>query len=739
VAQTDQQRYGDIRDIKHVVVVMQENRSFDHYFGSMRGVRGFGDRSIITLPGGNSVFQQPDTPAAGANTQYPWRLSGTDQWKGAVPPSAELGAANYGGTDHSWLTQHEAWYGGLMNGWIQAKAGPTTMGFLTRADLPFHYALADAYTIGDGYHCSAISATGPNRIYLMSGTINAGQSYPGYHGTAPHVAHDDGGDQQRNFLTWPSYVETLQDAGVSWRTYHCADDYGDNAPPYFAVFAKMDPAQTDPATGQPGVPDPASPLYADGIAGITTDTGVETQNADNIAAALKADVLAGELPQVSYVVSNQFFSEHPVTAPSNGAYFLRAVLESLNADPDVFNSTLVIVNYDENDGQFDHVPPPVPALGEKDEFVSGTDLSQYGLTGPAPVGLGFRVPIILVSPWTRGGWVTSETADHTSVIQFLEKWTAALGRPAISPNISAWRRKVCGDLTGAFDFTKPVYGLPDLPDTGPLVAGTEYVPLPDANVMPSQEPGAKPARPVPVQPNANLTGFSTAGGAVTAQLAFSNSGPHVRKASHFAVYNNLAGVPSLADYPAGFPGQYTVAAADRRTAGTAPVGAAAGDPEYDITVIGPNRFLRRFTGDTTAAGAHLLVRAEYVEGAFGAGPRLRLTLANRGHQEVTFTVTAKAYSPDRPRTYRVPACRSATYSADPIGTAGGWYDLTVTASSDPAWSQRFAGHLENGGPSTSPSAPTTSPRAWARSRPTPRNFPAPPPGGSGGTDGIVAA
>ena len=681
-------RYGDLRDIKHVVVVMQENRSFDHYFGSMRGVRGFGDRSIITLPGGNTVFQQPDTPTAGADAQYPWWLSGTDQWKGPIPPSAELGAANYGGTDHSWLTQHEAWYGGLMNGWIQAKGGPTTMGFLTRADLPFHYALADAYTIGDGYHCSVNGATGPNRLYLMSGTINAGQSHPGYHGAAPHVAYDGGGDEQRNFLTWPSYVETLQDAGVSWRTYHCADDYGDNAPPYFAVFATMDPTQIDPATGQPGVPDPDSPLYVNGVADVSTDTGVETRNADDIAAALRADVLAGRLPQVSYVISNQFFSEHPVAAPGNSAYFLRAVLEALNADPDVFNSTLVIVNYDENDGQFDHVPPPVPAPGEPDEFVGAT-----------PVGLGFRVPIILVSPWTRGGWVTSETADHTSVIQFLEKWTAALDQPAISPNLSTWRRQVCGDLTDAFDFARPVYGLPDLPETGPLVAGTEYIPLPDVNAMPSQEPGAKPARPVPVQPNANLTGFSAAGGVVIARLAFSNSGPHVRKATHFAVYNNRAGLPALADYPARFPGQYTVAAGDRGTAGTAPVGATAGDTTYDLTVIGPNRFLRRFTGDTATAGVHLSVRAEYLDEAPGAGPQLQLTLANLSHQAVTFTVTANAYGQDQPRTYRVPASRSGVHHGDPIGTAGGWYDLTVTASLDAAWSQRFVGHLENGAPS----------------------------------------
>ncbi|HEY0716277.1 MAG TPA: phospholipase C, phosphocholine-specific [Streptosporangiaceae bacterium] len=694
-------RYGDIRDIQHVVVVTQENRSFDHYFGSMRGVRGFGDRSAITLPGGNPVFQQPGTPEMGAATQYPWRLSGTGEWQGAVPPSAELGAAHYGGTDHSWLTQHGAWYGGLMNGWIQSKGGPTTMGFLTRQDLPFHYALADAYTVGDGYHCSAISATGPNRIYLMSGTINAGQSHPGYGGTAPHVAYDGGGDQQRNFLTWPSYAETLQQAGVSWRSYHCADDYGDNAPPYFAAFATMDAAQTDPATGRPGVPDPSNPLYPGGVASITTDSGVPARNADDLAAALRADVVSGHLPQVSYVVSNQFFSEHPVTAPGNGAYFLRAVLEALHADPDVFNSTLVIVNYDENDGQFDHVPPPVPAPGEKDEFVSGTARGQDGLAAPAPVGLGFRVPLILVSPWTRGGWVTSETADHTSVIQFLEKWTAARGRPAICPNISAWRRQVCGDLTGAFDFKSPVYGLPCLPDPGALVTGTEYVPRPGSNAMPAQEPGAKPARPLPVQPNASLTGFTAAGGTVTAQLAFSNSGPHVRKASHFTVYNNLAAVPALADYPAGFPGQYTVAPSVpcRTSAGWAAVGAVAGETRYDITVTGPNRFLRRFTGDTAAAGAQLSVCAEYTGTGCGDGPRLRLTLANSGEDEVTFTVTANAYSQDRPYTGRVGGRGSAGYTADPLHGSGGWYDLTVTISSDASWSQRFAGHLENGQPS----------------------------------------
>jgi phospholipase C len=194
-AKSKSRRYGDLRDIKHVVVVMQENRSFDHYFGSMKGVRGFGDRATILLPGGNTVWQQPQTPSVGDPTQYPWPLSGTNSYSGTVPPSPELGAANYPGTSHGWEDQHGAWYGGLMNGWVFAKGGPTTLGFLDRHDLPFHYALADAYTIGDAYHCSVLSATGPNGTYLWSGSINASQE----HGSV--VAYS-GGDELGRFLPW---------------------------------------------------------------------------------------------------------------------------------------------------------------------------------------------------------------------------------------------------------------------------------------------------------------------------------------------------------------------------------------------------------------------------------------------------------------------------------------------------------------------------------------------------------
>jgi len=464
--------YGDLRDIKRVVVVMQENRSFDHYFGSMKGVRGFGDRATILLPGGKTVWEQPQTPVVDAPTQYPWPLSGTNNYAGTVPPSPELGAANYPGTGHSWENQHGAWYGGLMNGWVFAKGGPTTLGFLDRHDLPYHYALADAYTVGDAYHCSVMSATGPNRTCLWGGSINASKQ----HGDI--VAYG-GGDELGRFLPWEAYGETLQKAGVTWHVYQCADDYGDNGMEYFAAFAAFDPTQGGTAA-------PGNPLYDHGVANVSTDRGQQMTNADDLAAAIRADVLHGTLPQVSWVVNNQFFSEHPVTAPSNGAYFLNALLNALNADPEVFNSTLVIINYDENDGQFDHVPPPTPPPGTPGEFIDGL-----------PAGLGFRVPCLVISPWSHGGYVVGDTFDHTSTLRLIE---TRFGVEV--PNLSAWRRATCGDLTAAIGLgALPRYDVPVLPDTAAHLAEVERtvmnlpLPAPPATQsMPTQEQGTRKRR-----------------------------------------------------------------------------------------------------------------------------------------------------------------------------------------------------------------------------------------------------
>ena len=392
----------------------------------------------------------------------------------------------------------------------------------------------------------------------------------------------------------------------------------------------------------------------------------ETHNGDNLANAIEADVLAGTLPQVSWVVTNQRYSEHPNGAPTDGAYYIGRVLQALNADPDVLNSTLVIIDYDENDGQFDHVPPPVAAAGTADESCLDPSLAA----APLPVGLGFRVPLLLVSPWTRGGWVTSEVCDHTSVLQFLERWTTAIGRPAICPHVSDWRRSVCGDLLAAFDFENPVDGLPDLPFVAaPVGDAHEYHPVPAASAMPVQEPGAKPARPLPYQPNANLSGFTTSDRTVTADLVLSNSGQHVRKASHFSVYDNtLAASPSLADFPRGFPGQYTVAASSHAGDVTPAVGPVDASGRYDITVVGPNRFLRRFTGDVNGAGAGARVAADYYAEGWGPRPTLTLTLANAGSCDLTFTVTPNNYWADSGK-YHVAAGQQAAHQLDPLATS----------------------------------------------------------------------
>ncbi|MFI9274455.1 phosphocholine-specific phospholipase C [Kitasatospora sp. NPDC052896] len=653
---------GTIRDVRHVVVLMQENRSFDHYFGSLKGVRGFGDRSAITIGGnGTSVFNQPGLLWG---HQYPWQLSTTPS---AFGITGEKYAQCDQSLDHGWSTQHKAWNNGKMDSWISAKLSDRTMGFLNRSDIPFHYALADAYTICDAYHCSIISATGPNRTYLWSGMI-------GPDGTKGGPAYDGGSESG---LSWETYAEALQNAGVSWKLYQNANDnFGDNALAYFTQFANA-------AAG--------TPLHDRGMASVPAVTG---STPDDIAAAIKADVLGGTLPQVSWVVADQAHSEHPDAPPGDGAHFVNLVIQALAADPDVFDSTVLFLNYDENDGFFDHVPPPVAPAGTAEESI------QNG----TPIGLGFRVPMIIVSPWTRGGWVDSQVADHTSVLRFLETWTTALGTPAICPNISDWRRQVCGDLTGAFDFGSPVYGLPALPDTSYQIGQSSCTllpnPIPTNNSMPSQEPGTKPARALPYQPNGSVDRLEfDAAGKILLWMKMSNEGEQATSAAHFAIYAN--------QYRSGGPWQYTVPAYDPASGadGTAEdffnIGSGYGDGAYDLTLIGPNRFLRRVTGNATNAGQYAETTSSYAAAPNTGQQAVWFTMTNAAGsgRTATFTITSNQYRSDGPWTYQVPAGGSVFDYFNAVAYTNGWYDFTVTVDLDASWSRRFTGHLETGTPS----------------------------------------
>ncbi|HSU57716.1 MAG TPA: alkaline phosphatase family protein [Bryobacteraceae bacterium] len=403
-------RGGSFRDIKHVVLLMQENRSFDHYFGTLAGVRGFDDPKALKLGSGQSVFRQPDAENPNGYL-LPFHLNTRASSAQKIPS-----------TSHAWSVQHASWNGGKMDGWLAAhrKAdgahGPYCMGYYTRVDIPFQFALTEAFTICDAYHCSIMGPTWPNRMYWMTGTID-----PDGLGGGPIINNK----APRGGYTWKTYPERLQEAGVSWKVYQQRDNYGCNLLETFKVFRE---AGTD------------SPLYARGM--VRGDEG-----------QFEYDAIHDKLPAVSWIIPTSFQSEHPDYMPADGAAFVAAKIDAIAANPDVWAKTVFILNYDENDGIFDHVAPPVPPAGTAHEFIDGL-----------PIGGGFRVPCILISPWTSGGWVCSDPFDHTSVLQFLEKFTGVR-----EPNISEWRRRTFGDLASAFRFGDPGGKAPILPDTsGPL-------------------------------------------------------------------------------------------------------------------------------------------------------------------------------------------------------------------------------------------------------------------------------
>ena len=219
---------GSFRDIKHVVLLMQENRSFDHYFGTLAGVRGFDDPNALRLPNGQSVFYQPDAENP-KRYLLPFHLDTFVSSAQQIPS-----------TSHAWGVQHEAWNGGRMDQWLAAhrKAdglhGPYVMGYYNRSDIPFQFALAEAFTICDAYHCSLMGPTWPNRLYWMTGTID-----PDGLGGGPIVDNKapSGG------YNWTTYAERLEGAGVSWKVYQQEDNYGCNMLANFRAFRQAPMAQ----------------------------------------------------------------------------------------------------------------------------------------------------------------------------------------------------------------------------------------------------------------------------------------------------------------------------------------------------------------------------------------------------------------------------------------------------------------------------------------------------------------
>ncbi|WP_118181063.1 phosphocholine-specific phospholipase C [Paraburkholderia phosphatilytica] len=656
---------GTIEDIQHIVILMQENRAFDHYFGTLRGVRGYGDPRPVSLPNGQSVFNQPN----GTGTLLPFH-----------PGAANLGLQFIQDLPHDWQTTHLAWDQGKWDAWV-ANKGTTTMAYLTRDDIPFHYSLADAFTICDGYHCSLLGPTDPNRYYMWTGWVGNDGA-----GGGPVISNAELG------YGWTTFPEVLQNAGVSWKIYQdigtglnaagswgwtenaYIGNYGDNSLLYFNQYRNALPG---------------TPLYD------RARTGTNISAGGTLFDVLKQDVAAGTLPQVSWIVAPEAYTEHPNWPANYGAWYVEQVLSVLTSNPDLWSKTALLITYDENDGFFDHVVPPyAPLPGGKgastvattNEYYAGDPSDEAG-----PYGLGARVPMIVVSPWSRGGWVNSQTFDHTSIIRFIE---ARFGRQYSIPesNITPWRRAVCGDLTTAFNFRNPNDAFPTLPSTAGYappdqLRHNDYIPVPPATQsLPKQEQGLRPSRALPYElfVHGRVDGTSFV-------LDFDNTGN--QGAAFHVTSNNRSDGPWV----------YTVEANRKLSDTIAPLSATA--PQYQFSVHGPAGYLREFAGNPTLATGRAHANIEVVSGYDVANGNIALRITNRGTASTRVTVVNR-YGTGYPRVFLLlPEQRIEDYW-DLRGSYG-WYDISITDSADASFVRRLAGRVETGRDSMSDPAIAT--------------------------------
>ena len=706
---------GTIKDVEHIVILMQENRPFDHHFGTLRGVRGFNDpRSVnihLPLQGGGSapasVFLQPAgaaNEAAGFSVPS-GSVGGPANGVGVIPPFrvnphsvspglTSLGLTYLPGTDHSWNNTHTAWDNGQYDGWA-SNSGPMAMSYFTRADIPYHYALADAFTVGDAYHSSIMGPTNPNRTYLWSGCVgnlsNLGPGGTDGHGAGPMTYN--GLSINNAYWTFPTFPEVLTTAGVSWKIYQdlagqtFAPDFGDgdgansfdgnftdNAVLYFNQYA------TAPTT---------SALFQDGCTGTeitkTMPSGGTPASqwlawAESLFAQFRSDVQNGTLPQVSWIIAPAGYCEHADWPVNYGAWYISQVLDILVSNPQVFSETVLLINYDEADGSFDHILPPTPPQGPGygastvstvNEIVTAAGEPSGFL--PGPIGLNCRVPFLAISPWSKGGYVNSQVFDHTSTIRFIEKRFGVF-----EPNISAWRRAVCGDLTSMFNFTNPndaPVSLPDttgyLPPVAELAGGntTTFVPtLNDVIIgVPAQEPGTRPAKALPYELNVYA---AVSNGSIT--LTFYNTGAAT------AVFQVRSGNPTdvVRTYTVE-PGKYL---SDSWSFASS----------YNLSVYGPNGFIRYFNGRSGSGVAVLDVVIRYNIG--NAAP-IGWKITNIGANQAEVTVLDAYTGNSSTRLLHPNASLVDKLSKDQFY---GWYDLIITVAEDPTFKYRLAGHVENG-------------------------------------------
>jgi phospholipase C len=650
-------RTGTIDDVEHIVILMQENRSFDHYFGALRGVRGFGDPRAVRLPSGDPVWCQ----SRGGANGYVWPFH---------PTAANLGLQFLEDLPHDWASSQAAWNHGKYDQWVPAK-GTTTMAHLTRDDIPYHYALADAFTVCDAYHCSILGPTDPNRHYMWTGWVgNDGQ------GGGPALDNETAAG-----FSWRTFPERLQQAGVSWKIYQdvglglnatsgwgtenhdpYSGNYGDNALVYFHQYRNA----------QPG-----SPLYEG------ARTGTRIADGGSLFDSFRKDALAGKLPKVSWVIAPEAYTEHPNWPANYGAWYTSQILDALTANPDVWSKTALFLTYDENDGFFDHMPPPTAPLS-RTHGLSTIDTANEIFPGSSafprgPYGLGVRVPMIVISPWSKGGWVNSEVFDHTSLIRFIERRFGPHAADVTETNITPWRRAVAGDLTSAFNFTTPNDADVLLPSTSGYRPPNrdkypDYAPAPPlTQSLPRQEPGTRPARALPYELNA-WSEVDAPRGAV--KIHFENSG----KAAAVFQVRSISGAA----------GPWTYTLGPQSELSDIWVSPDIDPNGYALSVHGPNGFMRAFRGSVSGKdAANMHVKSVYDAGRCGIGLHIRnaqeLPCQLRIVNDYLKETTAHALGP-----------RETLEKYWPLESHFGWYDFTLSVDSNLVFEQRIAGHLETG-------------------------------------------
>lgn len=784
-------------DAEHVVILMQENRSFDHCFGALPGVRGFNDPRAIRQPNGNKVWLQTD---AQGNTYAPFRLDikgSNATWIYSLPHAWE---DQSGARNHGW---HDRWLHWKQTGLEGYRHIPLTLGYYNREDLPFYYALADAFTVCDQHFCSSLTGTTPNRLYLWSGTVREKPDFQ----TKANVKNED--VDYEKWARWTSFPERLEAHGISWRIYqneisvpsglegeHDAllANFTDNPIEWFEQYrVKFHPEYRQHLLEiREKIPIEITELEAQ----VATLTGAEQENAQQKLARKKdfyqlllrdldlytpekfeqlshfqqnihrkaftnnrndpdyrslaafeydendeprslnlpkgdllyqfrKDVQAGHLPAVSWLVAPEKFSDHP-DAPWYGAWYVSEALDILTQNPEVWKKTIFILTYDENDGLFDHVPPfvaPHPERPETGKVSEGIDLSvehvnimheqKRAYKNPekqaveGPIGLGYRVPMVIASPWSRGGRVCSEVFDHTSVLQFLETFLSKKTKKEVrETNISEWRRTVCGNLISVFQpYNGESISLPEFIDKAPFIKGIHqakfqgkpsgFKAFSAADIKQinnsaigvdwgaRQEKGMRRSRPLPyelyvegIADKKKITLQLKAGKEVFAEKS---------SGSPFIVYTSRQYRQQWAA-----PRHYAVRAGDTLSDTWELDQFEHG--RYHLEAYGPNGFFRALIGNTDTLGLETALHYEMVNGA--PTGNVVLTLHNNTTRKRAFHIQDMAY--DLPSKNFVVGKKSRQSILVNLAAGHFWYDLRIRVEGVQDFERRYAGRVETG-------------------------------------------